>query len=156
MKKIFKILFRIFYITLFSAVLLAVIYVLLPKVWGDVAVQVAGESYVPETVSGYYELDEALNLNYRTKGETGKFSHIKGNYGMYDYIIPIHDESIDTELTIHFFKTNQWKMRSLNISVVVYEENGVWNADVVVETADRVYEETFRDIEENVIEIRVE
>ena len=75
---------------------------------------------------------------------------------MYDYIIPIHDESIDTELTIHFFKTNQWKMRSLNISVVVYEENGVWNADVVVETADRVYEETFRDIEENGIEIRVE
>lgn len=156
MKKALKILFRIFYITLFSAILLAVIYAFLPKMWGTAIVQIEGEPYVPETVTGYYELGEELNLNCRPSNEGISFSHIKGNYGMYDYIIPIHGENIDTELTVHFFKTNQWKIKELDIAVEVYEENGTWNADVAVETDVRVYEETFYDIEENAIEIRVE
>ena len=156
MKKALKILFRIFYITLFSAILLAVIYAFLPKMWGMAIVQIEGEPYVPETVTGYYELGEELNLNCRLSNEGISFSHIKGNYGMYDYIIPIHGENIDTELTVHFFKTNQWKIKELDIAVKVYEENGTWNADVAVETDVRVYEVSFYDIEENAIEIRVE
>ena len=156
MKKALKILFRIFYITLFSAILLAVIYAFLPKVWGEATIHVEGEPYVPETITGNYELGEELNINCWQTENGIKFSHIKGNYGMYDYIIPIHGENIDTELTVHFFKTNQWKIKELDIAVEVYEENGTWNADVAVETDVRVYEETFYDIEENTMEIRVE
>lgn len=156
MKKALKILFRIFYITLFSVILLVVIYTFLPKVWGTATIQIEGEPYVPETVTGNYELGEELKLNCRLGGEGISFSHIKGNYGMYDYVIPIHGENIDTELTVHFFKTNQWKIKSMDIEVMVYEENGTWNADVAVETDGHTYEETFYNIEENTMEIRVE
>ncbi len=156
MKKVLKILFRIFYITLFSAILLVVIYGFFPKVWGTATIQIEGEPYVPETVTGNYELGEELKLNCRPDDEGINFSHIKGNYGMYDYVILIHSENIDTELTVHFFKTNQWKIKELDIAVEVYEEKGTWNADVVVETDGHTYEETFYNIEENTMEIRVE
>ena len=156
MKKTLKILFRIFYITVFAVVLLVVVYALLPKIWGKAIVQVEGVAYVPDIVTGYYELGEELNLNCAQENEAIKFNHVKGNYGMYDYVIPIRTENIDTELVVHFFKINQWKIKSLDIEVVVYEENGTWNADVVVKTDVRTYEETFCNIVENGMEIRVE
>lgn len=156
MKKTLKILFRIFYITVFAAVLLVVVYALLPKMWGKAIVQVEGVAYVPDIVTGYYELGEELNLNCAQENEVIKFNHVKGNYGMYDYVIPIRTENIDTELVVHFFKINQWKIKSLDIEVMVYEENGTWNADVVVKTDVRTYEETFCNIVENGMEIRVE
>lgn len=156
MKKTLKILFRIFYITVFAAVLLVIVYALLPKMWGKAIVQVEGEVYLPDIVTGYYELGEELNLNCAQGNGVVKFNHVKGNYGMYDYVIPIRIENIDTELVVHFFKTNQWKIKSLDIEVMVYEENGTWNADVVVKTDVRTYEETFCNIVENGMEIRVE
>ena len=156
MKKTLKILFRIFYITVFAAVLLVVVYALLPKMWGKAIVQVEGVAYVPDIVTGYYELGEELNLNCAQENGVIKFNHVKGNYGMYDYVIPIRTENIDTELVVHFFKINQWKIKSLDIEVMVYEENGTWNADVVVKTDVRTYEETFCNIVENGMEIRVE
>ncbi len=156
MKKTLKILFRIFYITVFVAVLLVVVYALLPKMWGKATIQVDGATYLTESVTGYYELGEELNLNCAQGKEVIKFNHVKGNYGMYDYVIPIRTENIDTELVVHFFKINQWKIKSLDIEVMVYEENGTWNADVVVKTDVRTYEETFCNIVENGMEIRVE
>ena len=156
MKKTLKILFRIFYITVFAAVLLVIVYVLLPKMWGKATIRVDGATYLTESVTGYYELGEELNLNCAQENEVIKFNHVKGNYGMYDYVIPIRTENIDTELVVHFFKTNQWKIKCLDIEVMVYEENGTWNADVVVKTDVRTYEETFCNIVENGMEIRVE
>ncbi len=156
MKKAFKILIRIFYITLFFAILLVVIYAFLPKVWGSATIQVVGEAYVPETVAGNYELGEELNINCWQTENGIKFTHIKGNYGMYDYIIPIHGENIDTELTVHLFKTNQWKIKELDIAVEVYEEDSIWNADVIIEIDGRLTEVSFYDIEESAMEIRVE
>lgn len=156
MKKTLKILFRIFYITVFAVVLLVVVYALLPKMWGKATIRVDGATYLTESVTGYYELGEELNLNCAQENGVIKFNHVKGNYGMYDYVIPIRTENIDTELVVHFFKINQWKIKSLDIEVMVYEENGTWNADVVVKTDVRTYEETFCNIVENGMEIRVE
>lgn len=148
--------FRIFYITLFSAILLVVVYAFLPKVWGTATIQMEGDPYVLETIIGNYELGEELKLNCRPSGDGIKFSHIKGNYGMYDYVIPIHGENIDTELVVHFFKTNQWKIKELDMAVEVYEEDSIWNADVIIEIDGRLTEASFYDIEENTMEIRVE
>lgn len=156
MKKTFKILFRIFYITLFLAILLVVIYAFLSKVWGTATVQIEGEPYVPENISGFYELGEELNINCRQTEDRMKFTHVKGNYGMYDYVIPIRTETIDTELTIHFLKTNQLTIDTLDIKVELYETAGIWNADVIIEIDGRLTEASFYDIEENAIEIRVE
>lgn len=156
MKKTLKILFRIFYITVFAAILLVVVYALLPKMWGKAIVQVEGVAYVPDIVTGYYELGEELNLNCAQENEVTKFNHVKGNYGMYDYVIPIRTENIDTELVVHFFKTNQMTIDTLNIKVELYESDGIWNADVVVETDGRTYEENFCNIVENGMGIRVE
>ena len=156
MKKTLKILFRIFYITVFAVVLLVVVYALLPKMWGKATIRVDGATYLTESVTGYYELGEELNLNCAQENGVIKFNHVTGNYGMYDYVIPIRTENIDTELVVHFFKINQWKIKSLDIEVMVYEENGTWNADVVVKTDVRTYEETFCNIVENGMEIRVE
>lgn len=156
MKKTLKILFRIFYITVFAVVLLVVVYALLPKMWGKATIQVEGEAYLPETVTGYYELGEELKLNCAQGNEVIKFNHVKGNYGMYDYVIPIRTENIDTELVVHFFKTNQMRIDTLNIKVELYELDGIWNADVIVETDGRVTEASFDDVEAGGIEMRVE
>jgi len=156
MKKTLKILFRIFYITVFAVVLLVVVYVLLPKMWGKAIVQVEGVAYVPDIVTGYYELGEELNLNCAQENEVIKFNHVKGNYGMYDYVIPIRTENIDTELVVHFFKTNQLRIDTLDIKVELYESDGIWNADVVIETDVDVSEANFDDVEAGRIEMRVE
>lgn len=156
MKKTLKILFRIFYITVFAAVLLVIVYALLPKMWGKAIVQVEGVAYVPDIVTGYYELGEELNLNCAQENEVIKFNHVKGNYGMYDYVIPIRTENIDTELVVHFFKTNQMRIDTLDIKVELYESDGIWNADVVIETDVDVSEASFDDVEAGRIEIRVE
>lgn len=156
MKKTLKILFRIFYITVFAAVLLVIVYALLPKMWGKATIRVDGATYLTESVTGYYESGEELNLNCAQENEVIKFNHSKGNYGMYDYIIPIRTDNIDTELVVHYFKTNQWKIKSLDIEVMVYEENGTWNADVVIETDVGAYEASFDDVEADGIEMRVE
>lgn len=156
MKKALKILFRIFYITVFAAVLLVIVYALLPKMWGKATIQVEGVAYVPDIVAGYYESGEELNLNCAQENEVIKFNHVKGNYGMYDYVIPIRTENIDTELVVHFFKTNQMRIDTLNIKVELYESDGIWNADVVIETDVDVSEASFDDVETGRIEIRVE
>lgn len=156
MKKTLKILFRIFYITVFAAVLLVVVYALLPKMWGKAIVQVEGVAYVPDIVTGYYESGEELNLNCAQEKEVIKFNHVKGNYGMYDYVIPIRTENIDTELVVHFFKTNQMRIDTLDIKVELYESDGIWNADVVIETDVDVSEASFDDVEADRIEMRVE
>lgn len=156
MKKTLKILFRIFYITVFAAVLLVVVYALLPKMWGKAIVQVEGVAYVPDIVTGYYESGEELNLNCAQENEVIKFNHVKGNYGMYDYVIPIRTENIDTELVVHFLKTNQMTIDTLNIKVELYESDGIWNADVVIETDVDVSEASFDNVEAGRIEIRVE
>ena len=156
MKKVPKILFRIVYITIFSAVLLVVVYFLLPKMWGTATVQIEGEPYTPENVSGFYELGEELKINCGQTGDTIKFTHVKGNYGMYDYVIPIRTETIDTELTIHFLKTNQLTIDTLDIKVELYETAGIWNADVSVETDGRVSDASFEDVEANGVEMRVD
>jgi len=156
MKKTLKILFRIFYITVFAAVLLVIVYALLPKMWGKAIVQVEGEVYMPGTVTGYYESGEELNLNCAQGNEVVKFNHSKGNYGMYDYIIPIRTDNIDTELVVHFLKTNQMRIDTLNIKVELYELDGIWNADVVIETDVGACEASFDDVEAGGIEMRVE
>lgn len=156
MKKTLKILFRIFYITVFAAVLLVVVYALLPKMWGKAIVQVEGVAYVPDIVTGYYESGEELNLNCAQENEVIKFNHVKGNYGMYDYVIPIRTENIDTELVVHFLKTNQMTIDTLNIKVELYESDGIWNADVVIETDVDVSEASFDNVEAGRIEMRVE
>ena len=156
MKKTLKILFRIFYITVFAVVLLVVVYALLPKMWGKAIVQVEGVAYVPDIVTGYYESGEELKLNCAQENEVIKFNHVKGNYGMYDYVIPIRTENIDTELVVHFFKTNQMRIDTLDIKVELYESDGIWNADVVIETDVDVSEASFDDVEAGRIEIRVE
>ncbi len=156
MEKTLKILFRIFYITVFAAVLLVVVYALLPKMWGKAIVQVEGVAYVPDIVTGYYESGEELNLNCAQENEVIKFNHVKGNYGMYDYVIPIRTENIDTELVVHFFKTNQMRIDTLDIKVELYESDGIWNADVVIETDVDVSEASFDDVEAGRIEMRVE
>lgn len=156
MKKTLKILFRIFYITVFAVVLLVVVYALLPKMWGKAIVQVEGVAYVPDIVTGYYESGEELNLNCAQENEVIKFNHVKGNYGMYDYVIPIRTENIDTELVVHFFKTNQMTIDTLNIKVELYESDGIWNADVVIETDVDVSEASFDDVEAGRIEMQVE
>ncbi len=156
MKKSLKILFRVFYITVSATVLFVVIYALLPKMCGNVTIQVESEAYVPEMVTGYYELGEELKLNCRQGKDVIKFNHIKGNYGMYDYVIPIRTENVDTELMVHFFKTNQMAIDTLDIKVALYQSDGIWNADVIAATDGRMMEVSFEDVEEQGMEIRVE
>jgi hypothetical protein len=75
---------------------------------------------------------------------------------MYEYSFLISNEEIKIEPQIRVFKTNWWEIYDINIDINVYEDNKIWNADISIDIDNRRYQETFYDIENNIIEFRVE
>lgn len=75
---------------------------------------------------------------------------------MYEYSFLISNGDINIEPKIQVFKTNWYQIYVVHMDFNIYEENGIWNAEVTVEARYGTYQETFYDIENNVIEMRVE
>lgn len=152
------ILFRILYVTVFLGVIFLIIFFNISRLSGTVSVTVNGERYPVERVECMYEDGSEEKVTYRTMtrdSQTG-FKNEGNHYGMYEYIFFINHEEINIEPKICLFKTNWYKMNVMDIDIKIYGDNGVWNADVSVETKFTMYQETFYDIENNGIEMRVE
>lgn len=126
---------------------------------GTISVTINGEEYLVERLECTYEEGKDEKVTYgkafMDSGVTFRNSGMK--YGMYEYAFLISTEEINIEPRIRVFKTNWYKMYVPDIEIDIYEDNGVWNADVSVRLNNtRTYQETFYDIQNNAIEMRVE
>ncbi len=77
-------------------------------------------------------------------------------YGMYEYSFPISNEEINIRPRIRVFKTNNWANYNLDIKVELIKVQNIWNGDITVKVNGRIYTESFADIEQNEMAIRVE
>lgn len=143
-------------IVLFGIIML--INLLIYRLRGDISVTINGEEYLVEQIECIYEEAKNEKVTYgkafMDSGVDFKNSGMK--YGMYEYTFLISKEDVNIEPKIRVFKTNWYKLYIINIDFDIYEDNGVWNADVSVKTNLKTYQETFYDIENNAIEMRVE
>ena len=125
---------------------------------GDISVTINGEEYLVEQLECTYEDGKNEKVTYgKAFMDSGvAFKNSGSAYGMYEYIFLINKEEINIEPKIRVFKTNWYDMYIIDIDIDIYEDICVWNADVSVEIDNRTYQETFYDIENNAIEMRVE
>ncbi|MDE6743388.1 MAG: hypothetical protein K2J95_05880 [Lachnospiraceae bacterium] len=126
---------------------------------GTISVMINGEEYLVERLECTYEEGKNEKVTYgKAFMDSGvSFRNSGTRYGMYEYAFLISTEEINIEPRIRVFKTNWYKMYVPDIEIDIYEDNGVWNADVSVRLNNiRTYQETFYDIENNAIEMRVE
>lgn len=143
-------------IVLFGIIML--IDLLIYRLRGDISVTINGEEYLVEQLECTYEDGKIEKVTYgKAFMDSGvAFKNSGSAYGMYEYIFLVSNEEINIEPKIRVFKTNWYRMYIMDIDIDIYEDNGVWNADVLVEIDNRTYQETFYDIENNAIEMRVE
>lgn len=162
MEKTRRNVFKIICITVTIAAVLLVLFLssdrLVNRLRGTVFVTVNGEGYQVERVHCRYEDRRWEEVTYYTMTQDfGTAFKNRGNcYGMYEYSFPINHEEIDIEPRIRLFKTNWYRANVIDIDIKVYEADGVWNADVSVTTNLRTFRESFSDIENHAIEMRVE
>lgn len=126
---------------------------------GTISVTINGEEYLVEQIECTYEDGKNEKVTYgKAFMDTGvAFKNSGSRKGMYEYTFLISNEEVNIEPTIRVFKTNWYKMYVTDIEIDIYEDNDVWNADVSVGLNNtRTYQETFYDIENNAIEMRVE
>ncbi len=131
---------------------------LMYRLRGDISVTINGEEYPVERIECTYEETKNEKVTYgkafMDSGVAFKNSGMK--YGMYEYTFWINTEEINIAPKIRVFKTNWHKMYDVDIDINIYEDNGVWNAEVSVKTNLTTYKETFYNIEHQAIEMRVE
>lgn len=128
------ILFRIFYVCIFIFVIFAIVFVNIKRMKGDINVTLNGEKYPLEYVECEYVGEEASEekIKYKETSSGLTFKNPGFLHGLY------------------------WKIYRINIDVQVYEDNGIWNADISSDLNGRIHQETVYDIENNIIEFRVE
>ncbi|MDE6529445.1 MAG: hypothetical protein K2K96_01580 [Lachnospiraceae bacterium] len=125
---------------------------------GEISVTINGEEYLLEKLACRYEdgSDEKVMFGKAFMDSGVTFTNSGSSYGMYEYTFWIHNEEINIEPKIQVFKANWYRICGINIDIDIYEDQEVWNADVSVETNVTTYQQTFYDIENNAIEMRVE
>ncbi len=156
MKKKMVILFRIIEIILVVGVIAFIIFWKINRLRGDISVTINGDEYFTERLECSYEDGSNEKVRYRNNASGVAFKNSGSRYGMYEYSFLISNEEINVEPKIQVFKTNWYKIYVINIDIDVYEDNGIWNADITVDTNITTYQDTFYDIENNAIEMRVE
>lgn len=157
MKRIMVILFRIIYISILIAVVLAIVFSKINRMKGSVEVTIDGENYPLESVECKYigeNGDENIKCNKTSSGI--KFKNPGMRHGMYEYSFSICNQEISINPKIRVFKTCWYKIYNSNMEIHVYKDDEAWNADVSVKVNDSLYQETFYDIENNPIELRTE
>lgn len=158
MKKKMVLLFRIIGIVLALGFIFLIIFWKINRLRGNISITINGEEYFLDHLECRYEEESAEKVTYRkTLLDSGvTFKNSGSRYGMYEYSFLISNEEINIEPKIRVFKTNWYDIYVINIDFNVYEDNGVWNAEVYIGTNTTTYQETFYDIKNNVIEMRVE
>lgn len=157
MKKKTVMLFAILGILILLVVVFVIVFWNINRMKGTIFVTVNGEEYLLERLECEYIGEEnEEKIIYEKNGSEMIFKNRGARHGMYEYSFLISNKEINIEPQIRVFKTNWWKIYDINIDINVYEDNEIWNADISVDIDNRHYQETFYDIENNIIEFRVE
>lgn len=157
MVKLFRLLSFVILLVIIFLIIFLIIFWNINRMKGNIVVTINGEEYLLESLECKYVgegNDEKITYKKNTSGMTFKNRGLL--HGMYEYSFLINNEEINIEPKIRVFKTNWWKIYDINIDINVYEDNKIWNADISIDIDNRHYKETFYDIENNVIEFRVE
>lgn len=157
MRRRMVILFRILGIAIALVVIFLIVFWNINRMKGNIFVTINGKNHLPERLECKYmgeENDEKLTYEKKVSGLT--FKNRGSLYGMYKYSFLISNEEISITPQIKVFKTNWWEIYDINIDINVYVDNEIWNADISIDIGNRHYQETFYDIENNMIEFRVE
>lgn len=156
-KKMMVIIFRIICIFILIAAIFLIIFFNINRIKGKIFVTVNGKEYLLDSLKCKYvgqEKDE--KVIYKSKS-SGLFFKNRGSlHGMYEYSFAINNEEIDISPKILVFKTNWWKIWNMDVNIDVYKEDEIWNADISADVNGYTYQKTFYDVENNVIEYRVE
>lgn len=77
-------------------------------------------------------------------------------YGQYEYTFDIKNSEINSSPVISIFKTNWWEFYKVKVEIEIYKDGDYWNANVKTELngSRNINEESFEDIENNMIELR--
>lgn len=149
--------FRILYVLILFVVVFLVVFWNISRMKGSITVTVNGETYPLESMECKYigeKNDEKIAYDKISSGI--KFKNRGLLHGMYEYSFLIENEKISITPQIRIFKTSWWRFYNINIDVNVYEDNEIWDADIFINVNNHIYQETFNDIENNIIEFRVE
>lgn len=157
MKKRTTILFRIIYIFILIVIVLVVVFANINRMRGRLSVTVNGKEYLPDSLECIY-IDKGTKekITYKNKSSSVWFKNSGSAYGMYEYSFDINNKEVDIRPKIFVFKTNWWKIKNMDINFNIYKDNTTWNADIAVNVHGYTYNKTFYDIENDVIEYRVE
>lgn len=155
MKRKIMILFGIISISLLLLFIFCVIFWNINRIKGTISITVNGENYLLERLECKYE-DNNEKISYERKPFGITFKNRGSRYGMYEYSFFVSKEEFDKEFKIRVFKTNWWEIYNIDIDLNIYEDDGIWKADIFIDCDDRIYQETFDCIENDVIEFRVE
>lgn len=155
MKRTVMILFGIISISLLCIFVFCVIFWNVNRIKGMISVTVNGENYLLESLECKYG-EDVEKISYERKPFGIAFKNRGSRYGMYEYSFFVRKEEFDKEFKIRVFKTNWWEIYNINMDLNIYEDDGIWKADIFIDCDDRIYQETFDRIENDVIEFRVE
>lgn len=156
MKKI-VILLKTMGIVILLVVVLLIVFWNINRMKGKIFITINGEEYLLECLECKYMgegNDEKIACE--KNGSEMIFKNRGARHGMYEYSFLISNEEIEIEPQIQVFKTNWWEIYDINIDINVYEDNEIWNADISIDIGNRCYQKTFYDIENNIIEFRIE
>ncbi len=157
MKKKVVNLFRILGIVIVLVVIFLIIFWNMNRMKGNIFVTINGEECLLSSLEcNYTGNDKEEKISYEINSSGMTFQNRGLLHGMYEYSFAIRNEEINITPKIQVFKTNWWEIYNIKIDVNVYEENEIWNADVSVDIENRHYQEKFYDIENSIIEFRVE
>ena len=157
MKKIMVVLFRISYIVILLVIIFLIVFWNINRLKGNIFITINAEEYLLERLEcKYVEREKDEKVTYEKNGSRMIFKNRGLLYGMYEYSFLISNEEFNIEPKIQVFKTNWWEIYDININIDIYEDNEIWNADITIDVDNRHYQETFYDIENNIIEFRVE
>lgn len=148
---------RILGIVIALAVIFLIIFWNMNRMKGNIFVTINGEECLLTSLTcNYIGKDKEEKISYEINPSGMTFQNRGLLHGMYEYSFAISNEEINITPKIRVFKTNWWEMYNIKMDINVYEENEIWNADVSADIENRHYQETFYDIENNIIEFRVE
>lgn len=148
---------RILGIVIALAVIFLIIFWNMNRMKGNIFVTINGEECLLTSLTcNYIGKDKEEKISYEINPSGMTFQNRGLLHGMYEYSFAISNEEINITPQIRVFKTNWWEMYNIKMDINVYEENEIWNADVSADIENRHYQETFYDIENNIIEFRVE
>ena len=157
MKKKVVNLFRILGIVIVLVVIFLIIFWNMNRMKGNIFVTINGEECLLSSLEcNYTGNDKEEKISYEINSSGMTFQNRGLLHGMYEYSFAIRNEEINITPKIQVFKTNWWEIYNIKIDVNVYEENEIWNADVSVDIENRHYQEKFYDLENSIIEFRVE